>query len=86
MFKITTKGRQELWELEANVLQVPLSVLAQALLNDLGRRYSRNRMPDGLMAIATVVQIPIEEETIPLTMKLPDPDRRVKKLERHSLR
>ena len=34
MFEITAKGRQELREIEASVLQVPLSVLAQALAND----------------------------------------------------
>lgn len=31
MFEITPKARQELRELEANVLQVPLSLVAQAL-------------------------------------------------------
>lgn len=34
MFEIVSKGRQELREIEANVLQVPLSVLAQALTDN----------------------------------------------------
>ena len=34
MFEITPKGQQELREIEANVLQVPLSVLTQALTSD----------------------------------------------------